>query len=61
MKVLNCRYICRVAVIPKYMHRGMYVWRVFSLLLSLCVLSREIIGRAEMKSSVGTLTTHHVD
>jgi hypothetical protein len=38
MKVLNCGYICWVAMIPKYMHQGMYVWRVFSLLLSLCAM-----------------------
>jgi hypothetical protein len=25
-------------MIPKYMHQGMYVWRVFSLLLSLCAI-----------------------
>jgi hypothetical protein len=38
MKVLNCRYICRVAMIPKYIYLGMYIWRVFSLLLSLCAI-----------------------
>jgi hypothetical protein len=56
MKVLNCGYICRVAVIPKYMHWGMYVWRVFSLLISLCA----ILGNCwdEMKSSAGMLTMH---
>jgi hypothetical protein len=55
MKVLNCWYIYRVAVIPKYMHRWMYVWRAFSLLISLCA----ILGNcwAEMKSSAGMLTT----
>jgi hypothetical protein len=59
MRVLNCGYICRVAVILKYMYQGMYVWRVFSLLISLYA----ILGNywAEMKSSVGTLTKHHVD
>jgi hypothetical protein len=38
MKVLNYEYICRVAVIPKYIYLGMYIWRVFSLLLSLCAI-----------------------
>jgi hypothetical protein len=25
MRVLNCGYICQVAVILKYIHRGMYI------------------------------------
>jgi hypothetical protein len=44
IKVLNYGYICRVAVILKYMHRGMYVWRVFSLLLYLCALLGKLLG-----------------
>jgi hypothetical protein len=36
MRVLNCGYTYRVALILKYIHRGMYVWKVFSLLLFLC-------------------------
>jgi hypothetical protein len=57
MRVLNCGYICRVALIQKYMHQGMYVWRVFSLLLSLHAL----LGNcwAEINFSIGTLTTNH--
>jgi hypothetical protein len=53
MKVLNCGYICRVVVILKYIHRGMCIWKVFSLLLTLHAL----LGNcwAAMKSSVGTL------
>jgi hypothetical protein len=35
MNVLNCGYICRVAVISKYIYLGIYIWRVFCLLLSL--------------------------
>jgi hypothetical protein len=56
MRVLNCGYICRVDVILKYIHQGMYVWKVFSLLLTLHAL----LGNcwAEMKFSTGTLTTH---
>jgi hypothetical protein len=38
MRVLNYGYICRVALILKYIHRGIYVWKVFSLLLFLCVI-----------------------
>jgi hypothetical protein len=57
MRVLNCGYICRVAVILKYIHRGMYIWKVFSLLLPLHAL----LGNcwAEIKFFAGTLTTHH--
>jgi hypothetical protein len=57
MRVLKCGYICRVVVIAKYIHRGMYIWKVFSLLLTLHAL----LGNywAEMKISVGTLTTYH--
>jgi hypothetical protein len=54
MRVLNCGYICRVAVILKYIHQGMYIWKVFSLLLTLHAL----VGNcwAKMQFSVGTLT-----
>jgi hypothetical protein len=58
MKVLNCGYICRVALILKYIHRGMYVWKVFSLLLSLCVIGNCWV---EMQFSVGTLTMFPVE
>jgi hypothetical protein len=53
MKVLNCEYICRVVVILKYIHRGMCIWKVFSLLLT-CML---ILGNcwAGMRFSAGTL------
>jgi hypothetical protein len=56
MRVLNCAYIYRVAVILKYIHGGMYIWKVFSLLLTLYAL----LGNywAEMKFSAGTLTTY---
>jgi hypothetical protein len=56
MKVLNCGYICRVAVILKYIHQEMYIWKAFSLLLTLHTL----LGNywAKIKFSVGTLTTH---
>jgi hypothetical protein len=56
MRVLNCEYIYRVAVILKYIHRGMYIWKVFSLLLTLHAL----LGNcwAKMKFSAGTVTTH---
>jgi hypothetical protein len=56
MRVLNCGYICRVAVILKYIHRGMYIWKVFSLLLTLHAL----LGNcwAKLNFSAGTLTTH---
>jgi hypothetical protein len=37
MRVLNCGYIYWVVLILKYIHRGMYVWKVFSSLLFLCV------------------------
>jgi hypothetical protein len=54
MRVLNYGYIYRVAVILKYIHWGMYIWKIFSLLLTLHAL----LGNywAEMKFSVGTLT-----
>jgi hypothetical protein len=57
MRVLNCGYIYRVAVILKYIHRGMYIWKVFSLLLTLYAL----IGNywAKIKFSACTLTMHH--
>jgi hypothetical protein len=56
MRVLNCGYICRIAVILKYINQGMYVWKVFSLLLTLHAL----LGNcwAEVKFYAGTLTTH---
>jgi hypothetical protein len=57
MRVLNCGYICRVAVIPKYMHWGIHVWRVFSYCF-LCVIYWRNYW-AEMKSSASTLTTYH--
>jgi hypothetical protein len=44
MGVLNCGCICRVAVILKYVHRGMYVWRVFSLLLSVYAIFGKLSG-----------------
>jgi hypothetical protein len=55
MKVLNCGYICHVVVILKYIHQGMCIWKVFSLLLT-CVL---ILGNcwAKIGFSAGTLTT----
>jgi hypothetical protein len=56
MRVLNCRYIYQLVVILKYIHRGMYVWKVFSLLLSLHAL----LGScwAKIKFFAGTLTMH---
>jgi hypothetical protein len=57
MKVLNCGYVCQVAVILKYIYLGMYIWRVFSLLLLLCAIYL-LWGWAKMNSSVGTLTTN---
>jgi hypothetical protein len=45
MRVLNCGYICRVALILKYIHQGMYIWKVFSLLLT-CML---ILGTIRLK------------
>jgi hypothetical protein len=53
MRVLNCGYISRVAVILKYIHQGMYVWKVFSTAFQVC-----FIGKlwAEMQFSAGTLT-----
>jgi hypothetical protein len=54
MRVLNYGYICRVAMILKYIHRWMFIWKVFSLLLTLHAL----VGNywAEMQFSAGTLT-----
>jgi hypothetical protein len=56
IRVLNYGYIWRVAVILKYLHQGMYIWKVFSLLLTFYAL----LGNcwAKMKFSIGTLTTH---
>jgi hypothetical protein len=56
MRVLNCGYVCRVVVTLKYIHQGMYIWKIFSLLLTLHAL----LGNcwAEMKFSVCTLTTY---
>jgi hypothetical protein len=56
MRVLNYGYICRVVVILKCIHRGMYIWKVFSLLLTLHAL----LGNywAEMKFFAGTLIMH---
>jgi hypothetical protein len=38
MKVLDYGYICWVAMVLKYIYLGMYIWRVFSLLLLLCAI-----------------------
>jgi hypothetical protein len=56
MRVLNCGYICQVAVILKYINRGMCIWKVFSLLLTL----HAYLGNcwAEIKFYAGTLTMH---
>jgi hypothetical protein len=57
MRVLNCGYIRWVAVILKYIHRGMCIWKVFSLLLTLHAYLENCW--AEMKFYAGTLTTYH--
>jgi hypothetical protein len=57
MIVLNCGYICQVVVILKYIHWGMYIWKVFSFLLTLHALLGNCWAR--IKFSVGTLTTYH--
>ena len=55
MRVLNCGYLWRVAVILEYMHQGMYVWEYLVYCLLLYFLGNYW---AEMKSSAGTLTTY---
>jgi hypothetical protein len=59
MRVLNCGYICRVVLILKYIHRGIYVWKVFSSLLFLCVCFGNCC--AEMQFSAHTVTTSPVE
>ena len=55
MRVLNCGYLWRVAVILEYMHQGMYVWEYLVYCLLLYFLGNYW---AEMKFSAGTLTTY---
>jgi hypothetical protein len=58
MRVLNCGYLCRVAVILEYIHRGMYVRRYLVNAYLACLFGNYW---AEMKFSAGTLTTYRVD
>jgi hypothetical protein len=55
MNVLNCGYICRVAVISKYIYLGIYIWRVFFYYFH-CLLYISLVGIGCNEFFAGTLT-----
>ena len=60
MKVLNCGYICRVALDTEvYISRDVYIESILVYCFH-CVLISLLLGWAAMNSSVGTLTTQRV-
>ena len=60
MKVLNCGYICQVAMDTEvYIYLGCIYGEYLSLLLSLCAYF-SFVGMGYNEFSVGTLTTQRV-